>query len=110
MITLVQNSQGVGVGQAVRREDRLQKKKNGEVGRQALQVQEQNLINEDTHNDEDKAHVVVHTDGRGQKDYQGYKQDAEVELLNLEIVLIVTLSDHIKFLSFEDTEQSCSHL
>jgi len=102
--------QRVGVGQRVGREDRLDQQVEGEVACEVLQVEQEDLVDQDGYHDEDETHVVVHGDSRGQEDDQGDDEDAEVELLDLEVVLVVSLAQDVVFDSLEDAEEGACHL
>ena len=104
------DGEGVRVRERVGHEDRLEEQVERQVERQVLEVQEEDLVEEDRHDDEDETHVVVHRDGRGQEDDQSNDEDSKVELLDLEVVLVVTLTEHIVLNALEDSEEGTCHL
>jgi hypothetical protein len=75
-----------------------------------LQDQEQDLIDQDRHNDEDEAHVVVHGYRRRQEDDQGDDKHTEVKLLDLEVVLVISLPQDVVLYSLEHSQKRTAHL
>ena len=59
----VVDGKGVGVGEGVGDEDRLEEEVERQVERQVLQVEQEDLVEKDCHNDEYETHVVVHGNG-----------------------------------------------
>lgn len=82
----------VRIGEGIRSKYRFDEQIKWHVTCNILQNKENDLVNQNGHDDEDEAHVVVHGNGRGQKDDKGDNEDAKVELLDLEVVFIVSLS------------------
>jgi len=106
----VVDGKGVGVGEGVGDEDRLEEEVERQVERQVLQVEQEDLVEKDCHYDENETHVVVHGEGGCEEDDKGDEKDTKVELLDLEVVLVVTLTKHIVLNSLEDTEEGACHL
>jgi hypothetical protein len=68
-----------------------------------LQDEQEDLINQDGHDDEDETQIVVHGYGRRKENDQSDDQDSQIELLDLEVVLVISLAQDVILDSFEDS-------